>query len=151
MPSNVGIVMPDERWYCCRSKPGQERIALDQLTKQNFVAYYPRITIERWKSGRIVRESEGLFPGYVLILFALATTSWRVANSTRGVIRRLGAGESGTPIPLPHGEIERLQQREKAGELYISEVRRLRRGDEVRIKFGWAVDQIGTVMWTRRE
>jgi len=143
--------MLDKRWYAARAKPGQERIAIDNLKRQDFEAYYPRMTIERAKHGRVVRESEALFPGYLLIRFALATASWRAINSTRGVIRLLSFAQEGTPSPLPAGEIESLQEREKAGQLYVSEVVRLRRGDEVRIKIGWATDQIGTVVWTKAE
>jgi transcriptional antiterminator RfaH len=144
-------MQPEPRWFCARSKPGQEQIALDCLGRQNFVTYFPQMTVERAKRGRIVRDAESLFPGYVLVLFAMAVEHWRAINNTRGVMRLLGSGPEGPPSPLPHGEIERLMQREKRGELFISEVVRLRRGDKVRIKLGWAVDQIGTVVSTKRE
>jgi transcription antitermination factor NusG len=144
-------MQPEPRWYCARSKPGQEELALDCLQRQNFTTYFPRMTVERAKHGRIVRDSVSLFPGYVLIMFAFAVEYWRAINNTRGVVRLLGSGAEGAPSPLPHGEIERLMQREKRGELFISEVLRLRRGDKVRVKLGWAVDQIGTVVSTKRE
>ena len=144
-------MLEEERWYAVRTKPGQEHIASECLSRQEFKAYYPRITVERAKHGRIVRDSEGLFPGYVLVMFRLAISSWRAINNTRGVIRLLSSSVEAPPLPLPIGEIERLQERERTGQLFISEVVRLRRGDRVRIKFGWAVDQIGTVVSTRAE
>ena len=143
--------MPDE-WYAARAKPGQEHIALDCLARQNFTAYYPKITIERARGGRVVRDSEGLFPGYVLVMFSMAVSSWRAINNTRGIIRLLGGNSDGSfPVSLPEREVERLQERERRGELFISEVIRVRRGDKVRIKFGWAVDKIGTVVSTKKE
>jgi transcriptional antiterminator RfaH len=147
-----GLVSPQEpRWYCARSKPGQEGIAVDCLKRQDFTPYFPKITIERAKNGRIVRDSEALFPGYLLVLLAMAPEHWRAINNTRGVAKLLGAGVDGFPTALPRGEIERLIERERAGMLFISEVVRLRRGDKVRIRFGWAVDQIGSVVSTKGE
>lgn len=147
-----GPILPiTPQWYCARSKPGQEQIALDNLQRQQFIAYYPKITIERRKRGRITRDREGLFPGYVLVKLALENCAWRAINSTRGVIRLLSFNEDGRPSPLPTCEIEALQDREKAGQLFISEIVRLRRGDRVRLKVGPAVDQIGTVVKTRGE
>src|SRR5215831_18004290 len=132
-----------ERWYAARAKSGQEQTALAHLSRQNFTAYYPKITIERSRNGRITTESEGLFPGYVLVYFALETAAWRAINSTRGIIRLLSFSEDGKPSPLPTDEITALQKRENSGQLYISEVKRFRRGDRVRLKVGPAVDQIG--------
>jgi len=144
-------MQPEPRWYAARVKPSQEQLALDCLQRQDFTTYSPRMTVERAKHGRIVHDSVSLFPGYVLVLFVMAVECWRAINNTRGIIRLLGTGSEGAPSALPYGEIERLMQREKRGELFISEVLRLRRGDKVRIKFGWAVDQIGTVVSTKRE
>src|SRR5262245_19731087 len=142
--------MPD-RWYVAKTKSGQDRIALDNLKRQLFEVYYPQITIERYRAGRIRRDCESLFPGYVLVRFALETATWRVINSTRGVYRLLSFAEDGRPSALPEGEIERLQEREKQGKLFVSEILTLRRGDQIRLKVGPSVDQIGQVIRTRGE
>jgi transcriptional antiterminator RfaH len=139
------------RWYCAKAKPGQDLIAIDNLKRQQFQVYYPRCTIERVRGGKVVRESTALFPSYVLIRFGLEISTWRCINSTRGVLRLLSFCEDGSPSPIPEGEIERLEQREKEGKLYISEVIRLRRGDRIRLKVGPSVDQIGEVVRTRGE
>jgi len=143
--------MADQRWYAARAKTGQESIALDNLARQSFTAYYPQVEVERRRRGRITVEHEGLFPGYVLVKFALEPRAWRAINGTRGVIRLLSFSVEGAPSPLPVGEIERLQEREKQGQLHISEIMRLHRGDTVRLKIGMAVDQIGEVVRTRGE
>jgi hypothetical protein len=52
---------------------------------------------------------------------------------------------------MPSGEVESLQDKEKQGKLYISEVLRLRRGDLVRLKFGPSTDRIGEVLRCRGE
>jgi len=143
--------METPRWYCVRAKPGQDQIAIKHLDRQNFTTYYPRMTIERARAGRIVCESVPLFPGYILVHSVMPVATWRTINGTRGVLRLLSFAEDGKPSAVAKGEIEVLQRREKAGKLYISEVVRLRRGDGVRMKFGSAVDQIGEVLWTRGE
>ena len=139
------------RWYAAKTKSGQDHLALDNLRRQNFETYYPNITIERYHNGKIRRDSEGLFPGYVLVRFALEASSWRVINSTRGVYRLLSFNEDGRPSAMPEGEIETLRRKEQNGQLYISEVVRLRRGDRIRLKVGPSVDQIGEVLRTRGE
>ena len=145
-------IAPDfHRWYCARTKPRQEHIAVDNLRRQAFETYHPKISIERIRNGKIAVTREPLFPSYVLIRFALSDDAWRSINSTRGVSALLGFGEDFRPSPLPVGEVESIQDRERKGLLFISEVKRVKKGDRVRLKFGLATDQIGTVLFTSHE
>ena len=139
------------RWYAARTKPRQESLAVTHLERQQFEVYAPQISIERFRNKRITVDREPLFPGYVLIKFALVDSAWRAINSTRGVISLLTFGEFGIPTPMPHGEVESIQAREKSGQLFISEIKRVRRGDKVKLKFGPAADAIGKVIFTRGE
>lgn len=141
----------DSRWYCVKAKPGQDQIAISHLRRQQFEIYYPRISVERFKAGKVVRESVPLFPSYVLVRFALQVSTWRSINGTRGVLRLLSFNENGQPSAIPPGQIEQLQQAEKSGKLFVSEILRLRRGDRIRMKFGASVDQMGEVLRTRGE
>jgi transcriptional antiterminator RfaH len=138
-------------WYAAKTKSGQDTIACNNLTRQSFAIYYPKMVIERYRQGRITRETEPLFPGYILISFELDNTAWRAINNTRGVYKLLSFSEDGRPSRMPNGEVESLQDKEKQGKLYISEVLRLRRGDLVRLKFGPSTDRIGEVMRARGE
>lgn len=139
------------RWYCAKTKPRQEALALEHLARQSFECYFPKISIERWRNRHIRVDREPLFPSYVLIRFSLNDTAWRAINSTRGVLSLLSFGENLRPSPLPIGEVESIQAREKQGLLFISEIKRVKRGDQVRLKYGPAADQIGTVLFTRHE
>jgi len=146
----------DARWYAARTKPRQEAVAVLNLARQDFEAYSPQVTVERYKqtasSGqRITIEREPLFPGYVLVKFALENFGWRSINSTRGVIELLRFGDDGGPCSLPRGEVESIQRREISGQLFISEVRRVRQNDSVKVKFGPAADKIGRVIFTKGE
>jgi len=139
------------RWYVARTKPRQEATAIEHLTRQNFAVYFPQISIERMRRDRISIEHEAFFPGYVLVQFVLADATWRVINSTRGVAKLLVFGQDGAPTPMPPGVVEQLQVREKRGQLFKSEIKRVRRGDQVRLKIGPAASQIGRVIFTRGE
>lgn len=143
--------MTEARWYAARTKPRQDQVAVENLARQNFQIYSPRVTIERIRRGRITTGLEQFFPGYLLIHFALSDASWRAINSTRGVSRLISFSENGIPTAFPVGEIERLQVREKRGELFHTDISRVRRGDCVRLKVGPAADKIGRVLWTRGE
>lgn len=146
-------VLADSRWYAARTKAGQEQIAVQNLRRQNIVetTYYPRAIVERVYRGRLIEESVPVFPGYLLLRITQERAVWRQINSTTGIIRLIGATSDGPPTPLRVGEIERLQQRENAGELKIYRPGTIKRGDKVRVRFGFAVDAIGTVIWRRKE
>lgn len=144
------------RWYAAKTKPRQENVALLNLARQQFEAYLPYVTVERLRGRlrlgkRITIEREPLFPGYVLVRFAFSPTNWRAVNATRGVGSLLVFGDSAAPIPLPTNEVESIQRRELSGKLFISEVQHIRKGDNVRIKFGSAAEAIGSVIFTRGE
>jgi transcriptional antiterminator RfaH len=139
------------RWYAAKTKAGQDGIALDNLKRQAFETYYPRMTVERYRNGQVRRDHESLFPGYVLVRFALETSSWKTINNTRGVYRLLSSKEDGHPSALPDNEVDWLQERERSGKLYISEIQRFRRGDQVRLKVGPSADQVGQVLRARGE
>jgi transcriptional antiterminator RfaH len=147
----VHFLMHGKHWYAAKTKAGQDHIAIANLSRQQFEVYYPQMTIERWRSSQIKREREPLFPGYVLVSFVLEDQAWRVINNTRGVYRLLSFNEDGRPSAMPNDEVELLQNKEKNGQLYISEIIRLRRGDQIRMKFGPSVDQIGEVLRCKGE
>ena len=145
--------MPDEnaRWYCARSKPGQDQIAIENLERQLFTVYYPYEEVRRRRRGRIVNSRHPIFPSYILINMALEDAHWRAINSTRGIAALISFSPEGRPTPLRSGEVERLQERDKAGELHVTENSRIENGSRVRFKYGWNVDKIGTVLRTRKE
>jgi transcriptional antiterminator RfaH len=139
------------RWYAARAKPGQERLALENLSRQEFTAYYPRIHIERFKKGKIIKEVEGLFPGYLFVNVALDPAAWRTINSTRGIMRLLSFSQDGRPSPVPPGHIEALREREISGEFLIPMAARFRKNDTVRIKNGPSAGKTGRVLATKGE
>src|SRR5262245_27266936 len=110
--------MTQTRWYAAKTKAGQDAIACNNLSRQSFTIYYPQMTVERYRNGRITRDLTALFPGYVLVSFKLDTTAWRAINNTRGVYKLLSFNEDGRPSAMPDGEVEKLQLQEKTGKLF---------------------------------
>lgn len=141
----------NSRWYCARAKPRREHLAIDGLKRQGFTTYFPQLEVEKIRNKRVVVEPEALFPSYVLVAMELTHAAWRAVNGTRGIIKLIGQGDEGRPIPLPRGEIEALQLREKLGQLRISRVRRLKRGDRVKVINGPLAGQTGIVQWSKSE
>lgn len=140
-----------QRWYVARAKRGLERVAMANLAKQEFAAYFPMQTVERVRRGAFVTESEAVFPGYVLIRFDVEADRWVAINSTRGITSLIGSGETGAPYPIPEGHIEELQERERQGELRVRAARDIRAGDAVRVNSGSLAGKIGSCRWTKRE
>ena len=136
-------------WYAARAKPCQERIALENLQRQEFRTYWPQIEIEKVKNGKIVKLMEPLFPGYLFINCHMEIANWRSINGTRGIQRLLSFAEDGRPSAVPDGEVDDLQEREANGQFKFSEIRRFKRGDFVRVKNGISVGLSGKVVRTR--
>lgn len=88
----------DRPWFCLRSKPRQEPIAVSELRNQDFAAFFPLKA-----SGNGI---EGLFPGY---LFAqpLEDGRWAPMRSTRGVSDLLMSAPS-RPSVVPTGAMKTI-------------------------------------------
>lgn len=140
-------MQPDRKWHVAQTKAGQDQIALDNLQRQNFDSYYPMISAIRKRRERIIEQFEGLFPGYVFVKFSRQEDSWRSINSTRGVQKLLSFSDDGLPSSVPIGEVERLKQQEKQGELE----KFFRVGDRVRMKNCSAFQPSGRVISARGE
>ena len=65
------------KWYLIKTKPGQEKTAIDNLDAQGYVVYCPR--------GAINKKIVPLFPGYLFIQLDETIQNWLPIRSTRGV------------------------------------------------------------------
>ena len=73
------------RWVAINTHPHREHSALENLMRQNFDVYCPRI-LKRIRHARSVRDvTRPLFPGYVFAEVAPDLTMWRPILSTHGV------------------------------------------------------------------
>ncbi|HFC29569.1 MAG TPA: transcriptional activator RfaH, partial [Oceanospirillales bacterium] len=74
-----------KQWLAVHSKPRQETIAEENLARQGFEVYCPKIQIERKKRGKRIKVIEALFPRYLFVKFKSGHDSATSIRYTRGV------------------------------------------------------------------
>ncbi|MDO6823291.1 transcription/translation regulatory transformer protein RfaH [Marinobacter sp. 1_MG-2023] len=74
-------------WYALQHKPAQGDRALAHLQNQEITCFYPKIQVEKIKSGKRSQKLEPLFPGYLFVQLEQTDPSWAKLRSTRGVLR----------------------------------------------------------------
>jgi transcriptional antiterminator RfaH len=105
---NAGV----ERWYAVCCKPRQEAIAEENLQRQGFHVYLPRIRIRQRRRGQWTDAVEVLFPRYIFMRVNPLLRSTATVRSTRGVVGLVRFG--GKPALVPDAVIDALLQREDA-------------------------------------
>ena len=97
-------------WYCVFCKPRQEAVAEENLQRQGFHVYLPRIRIRHRRGGRWVSAVEALFPRYLFIRIDPLRRSTATVHSTRGVasLVRFGPG----PAVVPDAVMDALLRHE---------------------------------------
>ena len=73
-------------WYLIYTKPQQEKVALDNLTRQNYQCYLPLINKEKISQGKKILTKEPMFPRYLFVrLCHDGQQNWSPIRSTIGV------------------------------------------------------------------
>ena len=89
-------------WYVIHSKPRQEQRALDNLVRQGFECYLPKVTLESVRRGALKVVEEALFPRYLFIRLDSDFSSgkgWGPIRSTLGVNRLVTFGSEAAKAP----------------------------------------------------
>ena len=129
-------------WYCVRSQPKREMMALGSLRSLEEVdVFFPRLKRKRAVKGRAVWQVEPLFPGYLFARFDFLTQA-RAVRFAPGVSTLVHFGEKFVQVPAE--AIEELKA--FSGEHHVFEVEEtLVAGDSVRIVEGPFAGLIATV------
>ncbi|HEY5291490.1 MAG TPA: transcription/translation regulatory transformer protein RfaH [Burkholderiales bacterium] len=101
-----------DRWYAVCCKPRQEAVAEENLQRQGFRVYLPRIRMRQRRRGQWIDAVEVLFPRYIFIQVDPLRRSTATVRSTRGVVGLVRFG--GQPAVVPDAVMEALLQREDA-------------------------------------
>ncbi|TDG12895.1 transcription/translation regulatory transformer protein RfaH [Seongchinamella unica] len=88
-----------QQWYAVQSKPRQEAVALEQLQRQDYSAYLPRIRLKKRRRNRWVEVTEPLFPRYLFIQVDTGVQSLAPVRSTVGVAGLVRFGQLLRPVP----------------------------------------------------
>ena len=102
---------PKRHWYVAQTKPRQERLALDNLTRQGYSAYCPRAALLKHRRKRWQAIDEPLFPRYLFIELAEGVDDFAPIRSTLGVTDMVRFG--GRPAIIQQGVIAAIQEQEQ--------------------------------------
>jgi len=122
------------QWYVVKTKTRQEHVALEQLTRQQFVCFYPRLMVRRKRNGRYIHLVEALFKNYLFVNLDLALHNIAPIRSTRGVQGLVRFG--GNLIPVPSAIIRALKSRVDENEMLLSNGEHFTNGQKVVLELG---------------
>jgi len=122
-------------WYAVRCKSRQEHIAKENLLRQGFCVYFPKIELTQRQRGKWSPVVAALFPGYLFIHVDPQRQSMTAVRSTRGAIDLMRFG--GQPAVVPDDVIETVRRQEDpASGLYRENRALFRQGESVKFVDG---------------
>lgn len=124
----------DQAWYLIYTKPQQERVARENLDRQDFHTYLPLVS-KRIRRGRQFHQRiEPLFPRYLFIRLSESTDDWGPIRSTIGVANLVRFGNK--PASIPDDLVLALQAFETDEGIHELPTQVLKSGDKVRFVDG---------------
>lgn len=114
-------------WVVAQTKPQRELYAAENLARQEYEHYLPRVLVYHTDRAYAVP----LFPSYI---FVHIKDRWLSLLSTYGITRLIMSGP--TPAIIPQHEIDKLRAREEQGFVNLNKIERFRPGQVVHIKKG---------------
>jgi transcriptional antiterminator RfaH len=74
------------KWHLIYTKSQQEKVALDNLSRQNYQCYLPLINKEKISQGKKILSKEPMFPRYLFVRLSHdGLQNWAPIRSTKGV------------------------------------------------------------------
>jgi len=129
-------------WYLAQLKPNSLNIASRHLHQQGFETFCPTEEVTRRVSGRFVKKTQALFPGYVFVSLDPTAGLWKSVNSTRGITKLVSFGSA--PAAVPTGLVEGIRKRCDA-EGKLAQIEPFKPGETVQLTHGPFADYIGTI------
>lgn len=125
-----------DRWYAVFAKPRQEDVAEEQLTRQEFTVWLPKLQHTIRYRGRWIDRIEPLFPRYLFLRADSGEQDLSTVRSTRGVTGLVRQGIE--PAVVPEQVIEFLQANAdpETGLHHFGDKTRFKRGDRVKVLEG---------------
>ena len=135
----------NDNWVVASTHPHKEQVALDNLQRQGFLAYCPRVRRRIRHARRLQQVLRPLFPGYVFIRLDPETAQWRSIDSTLGIRNLVRFGDR--PGTIPGDFVAGLQTTEKDGAVAVPRARDCYDvGEKVRMREGPFEGLIATVL-----
>lgn len=124
----------ERSWYLIMSKPRQEMTARENLERQGYEVYLPRLQVRRRRNGKFVCVVEAMFPRYLFIHLDQTLDNWAPIRSTYGVSGMVSFGFK--PARIDDQLIEALMQCEDESGIQVIPEMELSAGDSVRVVEG---------------
>jgi transcriptional antiterminator RfaH len=131
-----------KHWYAVHTKPRQESLAEENLQRQNFTTYFPKIKQARRRRGKWSDVIEPLFPRYLFIRLEVGKTNVSSIRSTRGVTGLVRFGNKLVPVPNPFIDALIETADEQTG-IHIPNRPVLEKGDRITVTNGPFADLEG--------
>jgi len=128
------IQTPQKIWYLVYTKPRQESLAQENLVRQGYVVYLPRVRLMRKRQGRQVAVIEPLFPRYLFIHLDTQSDNWGPIRSTLGVASLVRFGSE--PAKVPDDFVTHLKAQEGLEGLHEWAEPKMVVGDRMRVTEG---------------
>ncbi|HHL18317.1 MAG TPA: transcription/translation regulatory transformer protein RfaH [Thiothrix sp.] len=119
-------------WWLLMTKAHKEFYAEEQLNNQGYTTYSPQVKRLRKRKGKVIKNTEPLFPKYVFIQLDPTQDNWMPIRSTRGITNFVKFGGN-MPAQVPTSIIETLMQEEKNFADKVFDMDRYKKGQVVTI------------------
>jgi transcriptional antiterminator RfaH len=125
---------PLRSWYLVYSKPSQERLASENLTRQGYEVYLPMLRCRRRRARRQVELTEPMFPRYLFVHLDTHSDNWSPIRSTLGVSNLVRFGHQ--PARVPDELVAALREHGGDDGAQALPALQFKRGERVRIVDG---------------
>ena len=132
----------DKKWFIAQIKPNSYNSAVQNLKRQGFETFLPKMEITKRQKNKFLVESVYVFPGYIFVFFDPHIITWTKVNSTYGVSKILAFNKR--PSEISPDLILELKNRYEINSNLMSK-ENLRKGDCIKFFSGPFTDLIGKI------
>ena len=132
----------DKKWYIAQIKPNSSHSATQNLERQGFQTFLPKMEITKRKENKFVVKNVYVFPGYMFVCFDPNIISWTKINSTYGVSKILTFNKK--PAVISSDLILELKKRYEINS-NPRQKEKLQKGDSIKFYAGPFADLIAKV------
>ncbi len=132
----------EKKWFIAQIKPNSYHTATQNLERQGFETFLPKMEITQKKENRFLFKISYVFPGYMFVCFNPRIISWTKINSTYGVSKILAFNKK--PAEISSDLIQDLKIRYEINSNPTQKVT-LNPGDSIKFYSGPFADVIAKV------
>ena len=132
----------DKKWFIAQIKPNSYQIATQNLERQGFETFLPKIDITHKKKNKFLAKQVNVFPGYLFLCFDPNIISWNKINNTYGVSKILGFNNK--PSEISSDLVLALKIRYE-NNINLLQKEKLRIGDTIKFYRGPFTDLIAKI------